>query len=47
MMSHPILMASLISWQYLTVDPQTQRLYVPSTHTMVIDSESSTIARSQ
>ncbi len=29
------------SWDYLTVDPQTHRLYVPrSTHTMVIDSES-------
>jgi DNA-binding beta-propeller fold protein YncE len=28
------------SWDYLTVDPQTHRLYVPrSTHTMVIDSE--------
>ena len=28
-------------WDYLTVDPQTHRLYVPrSTHTMVIDSES-------
>src|SRR5579859_1435357 len=27
-------------WDYLTVDPQTHRLYVPrSTHTMVIDSE--------
>src|SRR5450631_4170809 len=27
------------SWDYLTVDPQTHRLYVPrSTHTMVIDS---------
>jgi DNA-binding beta-propeller fold protein YncE len=29
------------SWDYLTVDPQTHRLYVPrSTHTMVIDGES-------
>src|SRR6266568_9356535 len=29
------------SWDYLTVDPQTHRLYVPrSTHTMVIDAES-------
>lgn len=29
------------SWDYLTVDPQTHRLYVPrSTHTMVIDSAS-------
>jgi DNA-binding beta-propeller fold protein YncE len=29
------------SWDYLTVDPQTHRLYVPrSTHTMVIDPES-------
>src|ERR1700737_4741925 len=29
------------SWDYLTVDPQTHRLYVPrGTHTMVIDSES-------
>lgn len=29
------------SWDYLTVDPQAHRLYVPrSTHTMVIDSES-------
>jgi DNA-binding beta-propeller fold protein YncE len=29
------------SWDYLTVDPHTHRLYVPrSTHTMVIDSES-------
>jgi hypothetical protein len=29
------------SWDYLTVDPQTHRLYVPrSTHTMVIDSGS-------
>jgi DNA-binding beta-propeller fold protein YncE len=28
------------SWDYLTVDPDTHRLYVPrSTHTMVIDSE--------
>src|SRR6476646_4586898 len=28
-------------WYYLTVDPQTHRLYVPrSTHTMVIDSDS-------
>ena len=28
-------------WDYLTVDPQTHRLYVPrTTHTMVIDSES-------
>jgi DNA-binding beta-propeller fold protein YncE len=28
-------------WDYLTVDPQTHRLYVPrSTHTMVIDAES-------
>src|SRR3984893_8024663 len=28
-------------WDYLTVDPQTHRLYVPrSTHTIVIDSES-------
>lgn len=28
-------------WDYLTVDPQTHRLYVPrSTHTVVIDSES-------
>src|SRR5579862_7393167 len=28
-------------WDYLTVDPQSHRLYVPrSTHTMVIDSES-------
>ena len=28
------------SWDYLTVDPQTHRLYVPrSTHTMVSDSE--------
>jgi DNA-binding beta-propeller fold protein YncE len=28
-------------WDYVTVDPQTHRLYVPrSTHTMVIDSES-------
>jgi DNA-binding beta-propeller fold protein YncE len=28
-------------WDYMTVDPQTHRLYVPrSTHTMVIDSES-------
>lgn len=28
-------------WDYLTVDPQTHRLYVPrSTHTMVIDPES-------
>jgi DNA-binding beta-propeller fold protein YncE len=28
------------SWDYLTIDPQTHRLYVPrSTHTMVIDSE--------
>jgi DNA-binding beta-propeller fold protein YncE len=28
-------------WDYLTVDPQTHRLYVPrSTHTMVVDSES-------
>src|SRR6202011_1341258 len=34
------------SWDYLTVDPQTHRLYVPrTTHTLVIDSESgSTIA---
>ncbi len=33
-------------WDYLTVDPQTHRLFVPrSTHTMVIDTESgSTIA---
>ena len=32
------------SWDYLTVDPQTHRLYVPrSTHTMVIDSESGKI----
>lgn len=33
-------------WDYLTVDPQTHRLYVPrATHTMVIDSETgSTIA---
>ena len=33
-------------WDYLTVDPQTHRLYVPrSTHTMVIDSQTgSTIA---
>src|ERR1700726_2032407 len=29
------------SWDYLTVDPRTHRLYVPrNTHTMVIDSES-------
>lgn len=29
------------SWDYITVDPQTHRLYVPrSTHTMVIDSAS-------
>jgi hypothetical protein len=29
------------SWDYLTVDPQTHRLYVPrSTHTMVIDGQS-------
>jgi hypothetical protein len=29
------------AWDYLTVDPQTHRLYVPrNTHTMVIDSES-------
>jgi DNA-binding beta-propeller fold protein YncE len=29
------------SWDYLTVDPQTHRLYVPrSTHTMVIDADS-------
>src|SRR6266481_3399813 len=29
-------------WDYLTVDPQTHRLYVPrTTHTMVIDAESS------
>src|SRR3982074_108782 len=29
------------SWDYLTVDPQTHRLYVPrGTHTMVIDAES-------
>src|SRR5258706_10665367 len=28
-------------WDYLTVDPQTHRLYVPrTTHTMVIDAES-------
>jgi DNA-binding beta-propeller fold protein YncE len=28
-------------WDYLTIDPQTHRLYVPrTTHTMVIDSES-------
>jgi hypothetical protein len=28
------------SWDYLTVDPATHRLYVPrSTHTMVIDGE--------
>src|SRR3981189_3772821 len=28
-------------WDYLTIDPQTHRLYVPrSTHTMVIDSQS-------
>ena len=28
-------------WDYLTVDPQTHRLYVPrTTHTMVIDGES-------
>src|SRR3984893_2846492 len=28
-------------WDYLTVDPQTHRLYVPrSTHTMIIDSQS-------
>jgi hypothetical protein len=28
-------------WDYLTVDPQTHRLYVPrSTHTMIIDAES-------
>jgi len=28
------------AWDYLTVDPQTQRLYVPrSTHTLVIDAE--------
>jgi hypothetical protein len=28
-------------WDYLTVDPQTHRLYVPrATHTMVIDAES-------
>src|SRR6516164_3570075 len=28
-------------WDYLTVDPQAHRLYVPrSTHTMVIDSDS-------
>ena len=28
-------------WDYLTVDPQTHRLYVPrSTHTMVVDSQS-------
>src|SRR6266852_1305655 len=27
-------------WDYLTVDPQTHRLYVPrTTHTMVIDAE--------
>ena len=32
------------SWDYLTVDPQTHRLYVPrSTHTMVIDAESGKI----
>ncbi len=32
-------------WDYLTVDSQTHRLYVPrSTHTMVIDPESGTIA---
>ena len=31
-------------WDYLTVDPQTHRLYVPrSTHTMVIDAESGNI----
>lgn len=30
-------------WDYLTVDPQTHRLYVPrSTHTMVIDAETGT-----
>ena len=29
------------AWDYLTVDPQTHRLYVPrTTHTMVIDDES-------
>src|ERR1700730_5697131 len=29
------------AWDYLTVDPQTHRLYVPrTTHTMVIDAES-------
>src|SRR5215469_4818319 len=29
------------SWDYLTVDPQTHRLFVPrSTHTMVIDADS-------
>jgi len=32
------------SWDYLTVDPQTHRLFVPrSTHTMVIDAESGKI----
>ena len=31
-------------WDYLTVDPQTHRLYVPrSTHTMVVDAESGKI----
>jgi hypothetical protein len=31
-------------WDYLTLDPQTHRLFVPrSTHTMVIDTESGTI----
>jgi DNA-binding beta-propeller fold protein YncE len=31
-------------WDYLTVDPQTHRLYVPrSTHTMVVDGESGTV----
>src|SRR6516225_3089092 len=29
------------SWDYLTVDPETHRLYVPrTTHTLVIDGES-------
>ncbi|MGH9596797.1 MAG: YncE family protein, partial [Edaphobacter sp.] len=29
------------SWDYLTVDPQTHRLFVPrSTHTLIIDAES-------
>src|SRR3984893_7644068 len=32
------------AWDYLTVDPQTHRLYVPrTTHTMVIDAESGRI----